>query len=266
VIDCKLDLEVFPSTQEGESMPSSFTDASFIVSFVSLLIAFWATHIARQDLKANNQSFLKIRKLQVSYLQKMSVEKGKMFSELEFEIENKGVPLYRPRFFLCFNEDLHRSKIAMEHQLPNAEDGKMERCMIARIAIQSYDHFSQRAATGIIDLKKQNATIVVESQGFECAEIPLFFRFQKARALWNKGSDFWAIAVENTKRTIRKKSQGPANDPPAKLVPPGTGWGLRRLEDYQWKFDEFRKFCERSNNGFTERPRLPQDTSSRQAE
>jgi hypothetical protein len=245
-------------------MPSSFTDASFIVSFVSLLLAFWATHIARQDLKANNQSFLRIRKLQLSYLQKMSVEKGKMFSELRFEIENKGVPLYRPRFFLCFNEDLHRCKIAMEHQLPDAEDGKMERSMIARIAIRSYDHFSQRAATGIKDLKKQNATIVVESQGFECAEIPLFFRFQKARALWNQQVYSWVIFADKAKRTIRKRFQGPANAPPAKLVPPGTGWGLPCFENYQWKFDEFKEFCERSDDGFTKSLKSPEEPSPSQ--
>lgn len=218
-------------------------DLSTVVSFLSLLLAWLSVRIAQKDLKANNETMLALQSLKCTYGQKMGLANSQWFSVLTIRIRNKGVPLYNPVFHLQFDEGISRRSVPMNHLLPGVNDTKMERGMIAVISMQSFDAEAKWLFSEITDAQKQRAAILVISQGYECAKIPLFVRFQRLRNAWNKVGIFLQVTMPRYWNDVRDKL---GNQPPkelSRIVPPGKRfWAFPYATNHPKEISNFRGY------------------------
>jgi hypothetical protein len=218
-------------------------DLSTVVSFLSVFLAWLSVWIAHKDLKTNNDTMLALQSFKCSYGQKMGFANNQWFSVLTIRIRNKGVPLYNPVFRLQFDEGLSRRSVPMSHLLPGVKDTKMERGMIAEISMRSFDEEAQRLFSEITDAQKQRAAILVISQGYECAEIPLFVRFQRLRNAWNEIGIFLQVTIPRYWNYVRDKLGKQPRKELSRIVPPGERvWGFPYATNHPKEISNFREY------------------------
>ena len=223
-------------------------DLSVLISFVSLLIAIVSAWIARADLVANNKAILALVRFKCVSGSRAGMPPLELYHKLEIRLKNKGVPLYNPEFALAYNSTtICRITVPIKCKSGLSGDAKMERCMIVDMSIATDDDSPMRSALSeITDPKRQCACILVASQGFVCAEIPLYPRFPVFTAIWNRFGVFLQSASSKIGMVVAKmwRKKPIPNGP--RIVEYGTILMFPYAVDYAHEIDAFNSPTKRS--------------------
>ena len=191
-------------------MDISWLTPPIFISICSFVAACCSLCVALFNYRRSNNVVVGLESFKQSFHSTVGENSAEMFCEVRVLLRNLGIPMHDVSMWLHFEGEGGKGTTELQMGYKKSGDGvhkgQFAKGMMAEFFLKSYtlSDFGRRAVEGLKDARSQRARLIVKSDDYTAAVIPLYSRWAIVKQLWNVPAQW--LNAKRAQRYFKKKN------------------------------------------------------------